>query len=80
MIGIALLLSFFGCSNKPVSSEPQCQKLENKLIELKQERKLNLAGKVGNLLVNGYPYGQDGEKLNQKIKVLEMKLSACNRN
>ena len=78
IIVITFLLNFLGCSNKPISSEPRCQKLESELVQLKQEKSLNLAGKVGNLIVNGYPYGEDGDRLNQKIKVLELKFRECN--
>jgi len=38
---------------------------------------MNLASKIGNVLVNGYAQGVDDVKLNQNIKVLTMKLADC---
>ncbi|HIP51908.1 MAG TPA: hypothetical protein EYG94_07465 [Campylobacterales bacterium] len=76
---VLIMVFFLACSQKVISSNPECRKLENKLIKLKEEKRLNLAGKIGNVLVNGYPHGMDGTILNQNIKVLEMKLNDCNR-
>ena len=76
---VVLMMFFSACSQKAVSSKTECKELEEKLIKLKQEKKLNLASEVANVLVNGYPRGVDEVKLNQNIKVLELKLNECNR-
>ena len=77
---VLIMVFFLACSQKTISLNPERKKLENKLIKLKEEKRLNLAGKIGNVLVNnGYPHGMDGTILNQNIKVLEMKLNDCNR-
>ena len=77
---LLMIVFFSACSQKVVSSKPECKELEQKMIKLEKEKKINLAGKIGNLLVNGYPRGVDEIKLNQNIKVLKMKLHECNQD
>ncbi|CAA6816653.1 MAG: Unknown protein [uncultured Sulfurovum sp.] len=72
------IMFFSGCSQKLVSSEPECKEIENKIIKLEEEKKLNLAGEIAQVVANGYPVGVDEVKLNQTIKVLKMKLDECN--
>jgi len=76
---VVLMMFFSACSQKTVSSKSECKELEQKMIKLKEEKKLNLASEVANVLVNGYPRGVDEVKLNQNIRVLELKLNECNR-
>ena len=76
---VVIMLFFSACSHKAISSNPECKTLENKIIELEEEKSLNLAGKIANTVVNGYPLGKDESILNQNLKVLKMKLEDCNR-
>ena len=76
---LVMIVFFSACSQKVVSSKAECKELEQKIIKLKEEKKLNLAGEIGNVLINGYPNRVDESKLNQNIKVLKMKLHECNR-
>ena len=80
VIGIIFVLSFLGCSDKSISNKPKCQKINSELTKLKQEKRLNFAGKMSTLVINGYPYGKDEKSLNQRIKILEMELSSCNQS
>jgi PBP1b-binding outer membrane lipoprotein LpoB len=73
------IIFFAGCSQKVVSSKAECREMESKIIKLEQEKNLNLAGKIAQITVRGYPLGVDEVKLNQNIKVLKMKLDECNR-
>ena len=77
----SLILLLNGCSQKTTSTiNPKCQKIEQKLIELENEKKLNLSAKITNTIVNGYPYSKSSENIEQRIKVLRMKLDECKRD
>jgi hypothetical protein len=49
------------------------------MLDLEQEKRLNLASKVANTVMNGYPYGRDSKMIEHRIKVLKMKLDGCKR-
>ena len=74
---IALLFIATGCSQKTKSVTPECQSIERKMLDLKQEKNLNLTAKVAHTLVNGYPYGQSSKEIEQKIQILNMELETC---
>jgi len=77
---VAIFLIFIsGCSQKITSVNEECQKIEHKLLDLKQEKTLNLTAKVLHTLSDGYPYGQSSKKLEQRIKILNMELESCQR-
>ena len=77
---IVMTVFFSACSQKKaLISKAECRVLENEIITLEKEKKMNLASKIGNVLVNGSPQGVDDVKLNQNIKVLKMKLADCNK-
>ena len=76
---VVIIVFLSACSQKVVSSKPECKELERKIIKLEKEKKINLASEVLNVVANGYPRGVDEIKLNQNIKVLKMKLDECNR-
>lgn len=73
------IIFFTGCSQKVVSTKVECSEIESELIKLEEEKSLNLAGKIAQITLRGYPLGVDEVKLNQNIKVLKMKLYECNR-
>ncbi len=68
-----------GCSQKTTSIKKECQEIERKMLDLKQEKSLNLTAKVVNIVVNGYPYGKSSKSIDQRIKVLNMELESCQR-
>ena len=74
-----LLVIITGCSQKTTSVKKECQEIERKMLDLKQEKSLNLTAKVVNAVANGYPYGKSTKELEQRIKVLNMELEACHR-
>jgi len=76
----ALLVIATGCSQKTTSIKKECQEIERKMLDLKQAKSLNLTAKVVNTVGNGYPYGQSSKVIEQRIKVLSMKLESCQRN
>ena len=76
---IALLITINGCSQKTTSLTKECQEIERKMLDLKQEKSLNLTAKVANTVANGYPYGQSSKGIEQRIKVLSMELESCQR-
>jgi len=76
---MSLLVIVIGCSQKTTSLKKECQEIERKMLDLKQEKSLNLTAKVANTVANGYPYGQSSKVIEQRIKVLSMELEACQR-
>ena len=76
-VGMVFLLN--SCSQKITSTLKECQNIERKMLDLKQEKSLNLTAKVVNAVANGYPYGKSTKELEQRIKVLNMELEACHR-
>jgi len=76
---ITLISLFNGCSQKITSLTPKCQNIERKMLDLKQEKNLNLTAKVANTVTNGYPYGQSSKEIEQKIQILNMELEECKR-
>ena len=78
VMGILMVL-IEGCSQKTTSVSKECQNIERKMLELKQEKNLNLTAKVVNTVVNGYPYGQSSKGIAQRIQILNMELETCRR-
>ena len=76
---IVLLITINGCSQKTTSLTKECQEIERKMLDLKQEKSLNFTAKVANTVANGYPYGQSSKVIEQRIKVLSMELESCQR-
>ena len=76
---ITLLMIMNGCSQKVTSLKKECQAIERKMLDLKQEKSLNLTAKVLNTVAHGYPYGQSSKGIEQRIKVLSMELETCKR-
>ena len=74
-----LLVIITGCSQKTTSLKKECQEIERKMLDLKQEKSLNLTAKVVNTIGNGYPYGQSSKEIEQRIKVLNMELESCHK-
>jgi len=71
------LLLFSACNSSTAHLSPECQQLNSELSQLKNKKYENLTAQLATKLqVNQYPF-QDKEKLDQKIKVLEMKLEEC---
>jgi PBP1b-binding outer membrane lipoprotein LpoB len=77
LVMVVFLLS--GCSQKVRSVNTECQDIEREMLELMQKKNLNLTAKVVSVMANGYPYGQSSKVLEQKIKVLNMKLQSCQK-
>jgi PBP1b-binding outer membrane lipoprotein LpoB len=75
----SLLLLLIGCSQKIKTIDSKCQKIEQEMLDLEQEKRLNWTSKVANTVVNGYPYGTNSKMIEQRIKVLRMKLDGCKR-
>ena len=73
------MIFLFGCSQKVDSVSAECQNIERKMLDLEQKKSLNLTAKVVSTMAIGYPYGQSSKDLEQKIKVLAMKLKECQR-
>ena len=71
---ITILLS--SCSQKMTSSTKECQNIEREMLDLKQEKSLNITAVV---VAKSYPYAKDTHKLEQKIKVLNMQFEECKR-
>jgi hypothetical protein len=49
------------------------------MLDLEEKKRLNIAGKVANTVVNGYPYGMSSTEMKQKIKILRMEFESCRR-
>jgi len=83
MIKIILLSSFIllinGCSQKIISSTPQCQNIEREMLNLKKERNLNTTAKAVYMLGDSYPTGKSSKELDEKIKLLNFELRDCNK-
>jgi len=75
----SLIILVNGCSQKTTSVKKECQDIERKMLNLKQEKNINLTAKIANTVTTGYPYGKSSKELEQKIKVLSMELDACKK-
>jgi uncharacterized protein YcfL len=78
LLVISLLL-LTACSQKPTNTPFKCQNIKNEIDNLRNEKYKNVTATVVQTVTNGYPYGAEKQHLNQKIKVLELKLSDCER-
>ena len=75
----SLLILVNGCSSKTTSINPKCKKIEQNMLDLEKEKRLNLTYKVVNTVVDGYPYGESSKNIEQRIKILKMKLDECKK-
>ena len=77
---LSTVLFLISCSQKPINTPLKCQNIKNEIDNLRNEKYMNVTATVVQAVTNGYPYGEEKQHLNQKIKVLELKLSDCERN
>ena len=74
-----MLLSI-GCSTTKstqlLTPNDSCHEIKKELKRLKKNRNIDIANTTAMLLLGGYGDNKD-EQINEKIRVLEMKLSGC---
>ncbi len=78
-LGLSFILT--ACSiTKSTTTPLKCQNIVNEIDNLKKEKYTDTTAKVASYVASQgrYAYGQEDKKLEQKIKVLELKLSECN--
>lgn len=74
-----MVIFFTACSSSAAHLTPECQKTNSELSQLKNEKYESLTAQLATKLqVYEYPF-RDKEKLDEKIKVLEMELAECKR-
>lgn len=75
---ISTILLFTACSSKSTTTPLKCQNIQNEIDNLKNENYTDNTAKVVSYVTSGrYTYGQEDKKFDQRIKVLELKLSSC---
>lgn len=79
MIISLLLILFIGCTTKPTQSltpNDSCHEIEKELNKLKKNKNIDIANTTAMLLLGVYGQSKD-EQRDEKIRVLELKLSGC---
>ena len=74
-VGILLLL---GCSST-TTQKSICQPLKDELHSLKFEHRMEQGAKVANILMLRNQYTKEEGHLDQRVKVLEIRLRECER-
>ena len=75
---ITLAILFTACSTK--STTPlQCQNIQNEIDNLTKEKHRDLTAISIKALGGRYSYNGEEKYLNQKIKILELELSTCQK-
>jgi hypothetical protein len=57
----------------------QCEAIQDEIDTLKKEKYTDAATLTIKTLTGSYPYGGEEKQLDQKIKILELKLNTCQR-
>jgi len=75
---VTSILLITACSTKSSTTPIKCQNIQNEIDNLKKEKYTDTTSKVASYVVSGrYAYGHEGKKIDEKIKVLKMKLNEC---
>ncbi len=77
-----LLMLLAGCTTttKPTQSinhNSSCQEIQEEIERLKKEKKNDLVNTTEMVIMGVYGYGNKDKKIDEKIKVLKMRLLEC---
>lgn len=73
-------LVFVGCSaSKPVKPTASCFQYQQELDELKSKKQNHILKNVTALVIKGNLSHQEDKRIDEKIRVLELKLLECER-
>ena len=77
---IILTLILTACSTKSTSTPNNCQNIQNEIDNLKKENYTDMTAFTIKAVTGRYTFGGEKEKyLDQKLQILELKLSDCKR-